>query len=262
MLSTVPARPSSSCGRVEREQHGAVARAVVRVAERRDADDLDLGRAGRVSTVVRSPRSQPDLVGDANGRRPPRRRPAGRVPSTRSNGLSAASSVQAAPTGAAPMPRSSTASPSGRPPGRSPRRGRRPRPRRGRGRPVDERVVDGGVLRRRRRPRSWPGRGPARRCPRSASAKTPESVARMVSVKTSEPAMNATPSSTASTVDEQPPLVRGSPRRVSVQHGSALQRLHAVEDPLGGGRAHARRRCGRRRGTRPGRRSSRPPGRA
>ena len=65
-------------GRVEREQHGAVAGPVVGVAEARHADHGHVGRSGHGQHRRPVARREVGLVGRASGRRRPRRRRAAR----------------------------------------------------------------------------------------------------------------------------------------------------------------------------------------
>ena len=84
---------------------------------------------------------------------------------------------------------------------------------------------------------------PEETLPKSCSKASP-----MVSVRTSVPARNATPSAIEAVVRTRRSLCASIPRRVAVNMASGSQVLHVVEDLVGGRRRASRRRCGRRRG--------------
>ena len=109
--------------------------------------------------------------------------------------------------------------------------------------------------------RWWTGRGPARRCPARRRCRRRRGVARIVSVKTIEPAMKATPEQDGDDGGGQPSLVRGEAAQGERSTGqpSRFFMRSRTRSAVGGG--HARRRPGRRRGRRRGRRDRRRPGR-
>ena len=215
MLSTVPSRPNNrwAVSRVNR-----TVRLPARLsASPKVATPTTVTSVGpdTVSTVVRSPGAR--SASSASERSTTTSSPArGPRPVTSRNGLSRSDPVQAAPAGAAPMPMSSTASPSGPttwayPSTRAATCSTPSMPATCSTRdsstgacwvPVKPSIVAG--------PRTS-----ASVC-RSASAKTPARLARMVSVKTMDPAMKATPSRTATTVETSRRLWLRSPRSVRV----------------------------------------------